>query len=222
MKRTRNDSLTNSKEPAEKLVKLEAHTNNPISCGAYHTCALDVQGRVWIFGCNDHGQLGPKGVNAQTYIPQTIASLPSIVKISSGGYHIMALDQFGNLFGWGKNDSNQISPVELKKIINPVPLTGIPMIKEIWCGHQHTIALDATGVLWSWGLNEHGQLGRGGTTSIPGIIPDIGSVRSVHCGYYHNIAIDSNSYLWAWGNNEPGQLGRCNLLIILSCSSVDC
>ena len=66
-----------------------------ISAGAFHSMALDVNGKVHVWGSDDDNQCK---------IP---LDLPKIVKISVGTFHSMVLDINGKIHFWGDDSRNQ-------------------------------------------------------------------------------------------------------------------
>ena len=62
-----------------------------IACGWYHCMLLDVDGSVWVFGKNDHLQLGLERKELQT-VPTKLTNLPKIQQICGGRYHSTFVD----------------------------------------------------------------------------------------------------------------------------------
>lgn len=78
-----------------------------LATGRSHVIALDSKGRVWTWGTNDKGQLGHKADNMQVKSkPEQIKKLKNIVQIYSGEYQSFAVDNVGEIFGWGLNKNN--------------------------------------------------------------------------------------------------------------------
>jgi alpha-tubulin suppressor-like RCC1 family protein len=83
-----------------------------ISTGLYHTLILVSDGKVVTFGLNNvklklklifqHGQSGV-GNTAIQYSPVTIPTLSNITQVSAGYLFSIALDSFGQVFGFGWN-----------------------------------------------------------------------------------------------------------------------
>ena len=72
-----------------------------ISCGKFHTCALDVDGKIWICGSNRYGQ---KGMTTKFSLIET----PCIFSIVCTDFNTLALDYSGVLWACGhKNFTNQ-------------------------------------------------------------------------------------------------------------------
>lgn len=88
-------------------------TNNSQACGA-----LDINGQMWTWGYNGYYALGQNFWGTSTYnsgvplrMPQTFFDNRKIVDfwMSGGNYqYCMALDQDGNLWGWGYNGYGQL------------------------------------------------------------------------------------------------------------------
>jgi regulator of chromosome condensation len=103
------DSLTPSPIflPGKKIVS--------ISCGLYHSFAIDSKGHVYAWGLNNFGQTGlSRGVGdsgAVTDLPSPIHSLASysIRQIAGGNHHSIACTKdSGSVLVWGRCDDNQM------------------------------------------------------------------------------------------------------------------
>jgi len=131
-----------------------------ISCGCYHSLALDLEGSVYSFGNNEAGQLG-LGDNDNRNIPQIIPSLQNIKQISCGGFHSFAIDSEGRIYTFGNNENGQLGLGDQRNRNIPQPIPNLQNILQISCGIAHTLALDLEGRVFAFGYNEHGQLGIG-------------------------------------------------------------
>ena len=77
--------------------------------GLDFTMAITLDGGLWTFGVNHHGQLGigeaepswDRGV-----YPQRI--LENVMYSAGGASHGLALDGDGNIWSWGRNDYGQL------------------------------------------------------------------------------------------------------------------
>ncbi len=162
--------------------KLNLRRIKKISCGDYHTMALENSGQVYAWGCNKYGQLG-SGNRISQNSPQKL-NLLNIKKISCGYYHTIALTHSNEIYVWGSNGSGNLglgnntdydSPQMMKKcephFFESVrkdahgafsqQKLNLRNIKKISCGSAHTMALDNFGEVYAWGWNYRGQLGLG-------------------------------------------------------------
>lgn len=75
-----------------------------IACGYYFFLALTEDGKVYLMGNNDYGQLGI-GTNKPQPTPIYLKSLQGIPvqQISCGAYHSIVLTVSGSVFSFGKN-----------------------------------------------------------------------------------------------------------------------
>lgn len=144
-----------------------------LAAGQYHTLALCRDGTVVSWGYNKHGQLGD-GTTDSAPEPVEVSggalSGQTVVALSAGGSHSLALRADGTLSSWGENTHGQLgldgiaessTPMEV-----PIPdgvLSTPP--SGIAVGRTHSLALDALGTLAAWGHNSTGQLGDHSTTS---------------------------------------------------------
>ena len=124
-------------------------------------------------------------------------------------YYAMAIDEEGNLWGWGHNSYGQLGDGTIKGKESPVLIQEGTKFKTVSAGFSCTMAIDEDGNLWSWGWNKYGQLGDGTTEDrlVPVQIKEGTHFKTISVGNSNTIAIDEDGNLWMWGNNKIGQLG---------------
>merc|ERR1712176_839683 len=108
-----NDSVLSPSEPAI-IVKIDAGIN--------FSAALSQQGEIWVWGRNDHGQLGlgeeamGDMYSAERY-PRLVRSLPMeghrIVDFACGEHHLVVLTSSGAIYEWGNRLWLEPHPVTL-------------------------------------------------------------------------------------------------------------
>jgi alpha-tubulin suppressor-like RCC1 family protein len=136
----------------------------------------------------------------------------SIVAISAGSWHALALKSDGSLWAWGFNDYGQLGngTSGWNNFRNTPVMTGTSTDwTAVSAGGYHTTALKSDRSLWAWGDNDFGQLGNDTTTdsSVPVRVGTDTNWTAISAGYYHTLALKSDGSLWAWGHNDYGQLG---------------
>lgn len=95
-----------------------------ISAGYFHVIALDVFGRIWGFGGGFHGQLCENRLGLTEFVKLEPNDEKNFVSISCGRHHTVAIDNNGNLWGFGQNsafgpktdDKNKIRPVDFQNV----------------------------------------------------------------------------------------------------------
>jgi|GEM_PF-1360617 len=186
-----------------------------ISAGSGHTLAVDADGGVWAWGNNGSGELGDDTITDRM-IPVRVKNagglnyLSSIVAVSAGFSHSLALDSSGHVWAWGQNDWGQLgqNPAAYDKSALPLEV-AITDVAAISAGQAYSVALKTDGTVWAWGVNDNGQLGLGNLIdqSAPVQIPALANIASVSAGWVHALALDGDGNVWAWGKNEFGQIG---------------
>jgi len=84
-----------------------------ISCGSYHSFAIDSNGKVWTWGLNSFGETGvSEGTgedNAYIMKPVFVESLKDydIKNIDGAGHHSIACTKDGKVLVWGRCDGGQ-------------------------------------------------------------------------------------------------------------------
>jgi len=133
--------------------------------------------------------------------------------VSCAYEHTIATDPQGNVWGWGKNDINQLGLEKSSRFCkSPQRINGVPPIHSVSCGLTHVAAIDLNKNLWTWGWNHYGQLGYGHSqlSSKPEKITELPAILEISCGANHTLALDDGGKVWMWGLSPANQLENCN------------
>ena len=151
-----------------------AHFNNKpiqyIRTAPYHTLVLSIDGSLYAWGYNEHGELG-LGNNENQNSPQLID--PShfnnepVQSIHTGSLHTLVLTTEGHLYSWGDNEYGQLGLGHYEgqytpQLIDPAHFDN-KIIQSICEGYFHNLVLMTDGSLYTWGANGSRQLGLGHT-----------------------------------------------------------
>ncbi|XP_074954171.1 X-linked retinitis pigmentosa GTPase regulator isoform X1 [Phalacrocorax aristotelis] len=163
-----------------------------ISCGDEHTAIVTGNGKLYMFGSNNWGQLGLGSKNT--------VSKPTCVK------------EKGNVYAAGGNSEGQLGlgDTEERTTFHLISFfTNQHKIKQLAAGSYTSAAVTEDGQLFVWGDNSEGQIGLAdeACVSVPCQV-DVGKpVSSVSCGYYHSALITGDGELYTFGEPENGKLG---------------
>ena len=218
-----NNGTTNSVSPIAVNASgvLASKTVIAIAAGETHSLALCSDGTLAAWGDNSNGQLGNSSTT-NSLVPIAVSNTgalagKTVVSISAGQSHSMALCSDGTLATWGLNNGGQaVSTMDLVPVV--VSGTGVltgKTVVGIASGYWHNLALCSDGTLGSWGDNTYGQLGNNSTTraSTPVAVTSTGALAGkiivgITAGFGHSLALCSDGTLTAWGANDVGQLGN--------------
>ncbi|MFC3850869.1 Hsp70 family protein [Corynebacterium hansenii] len=182
-----------------------------VSCGTSHSLAVTEDGHVLAWGAPMGGRLGyMDALDLAPQVPQPVThTVCDIVGVAAGRNHSLALDENGDLWGWGNDNRGQISGTPGLGSLHPMRLPTAVAFTGIVAGKDITLALDADGGVWSWGRNDRGQLGLGGpaTRSGAGRVGLPGPAVRIFAGHGHAGAVLADGALFVWGSNNHGQLG---------------
>ena len=131
-----------------------------IACGSAHCAGLDVDGHVYCWGSNAHGQLGFESDHL-VGVPTMLVSIAdiSVAEIACGGGHTVALDCNGKLWAWGQGNEGQLGHGGRHLARSPVMVPSTALFKSVSAGDLHTAAVTEKGQLFTFGSATHGQLG---------------------------------------------------------------
>ncbi|MEH6473839.1 MAG: thrombospondin type 3 repeat-containing protein [Halopseudomonas sp.] len=130
-------------------------------------------------------------------------------QVSTFDDFVMAINEDGSLWGWGKNKDGQLGIGSLEYRNTPTQIGTDSNWIYVDAADDWTLAIKADGTLWGWGDSEY--LGSGDGTSIEITTPiqissDTGWV-AVSGAWDHSLALKADGTLWGWGDNDDGQLG---------------
>ncbi|GBP06418.1 Regulator of chromosome condensation [Eumeta japonica] len=196
--------------------------------GGMHTVALDSEGNVWTFGCNDEGALGRTARGeAEEAVPGRVSLPEPAVAIAAGDSHTAALLQNGDVYAWGAfRDSHGsmglvVQGREGKACREPAHIPIGKPAADIASGGDHLVILTTSGSVYTMGCGEQGQLGRLSQRSatrdarqgfnallVPSKVMFRPGASRIWAGYHATFALDTNGEkVYAWGLNNYGQLG---------------
>lgn len=134
-----------------------------VRAGGMHVVALDRDGVVYTFGCNDEGALGRTTAESEEEFEPAKVTLPAAgVQITAGDSHSGCLLKDGRVFIWGtfRNSHGSIGLTMAGKQILPIEALPEKRCVAIASGADHILMLTSNGELYSVGSGEQGQLGR--------------------------------------------------------------
>lgn len=173
---------------------------------------IDENGNLWAWGNNNYGQLGD-GTSSGSLSDDKAKKIAEGVKfkeIVDSRYNAHAIDEDGNLWGWGNNDRNmQVGNGSKKNQYVPVKITENIKFEKIFVPYTGSsiFAIDEKQNLYGWGSG----IGNGisGNVGIPTKIMNETKVVKVTVDNL-KYALDVNGNLWGWGYNSYDQLEKGN------------
>ena len=199
----------------------------PISrINLYRTGVTLENGDVWVWGYRRQGLQGNgvRNVNSNSEparVRKFVQEGLSIIQVAAGRYHIIALDENGDVWGWGRNRHRQATGgvTEETYAATPVKVLSGRKIVDIYCSDYTSYALTATGEIWAWGRGNRGEVGVGNRVSKQKVqqVP-IRHVRTMGVGERTAYAIDEGGTIWTWGQAIsrkfcPTDKRTCNYII---------
>ncbi|WP_170267073.1 MBG domain-containing protein [Brevifollis gellanilyticus] len=177
-----------------------------VTCGVYHTVALDADGHLLSWGSNTYDQLGTGPGDSLS--PALVPGGTDWATVVAGGYFTLAVKKNGTLWGWGANSSGQLG--DGTRLQRQVPWLvdergGVDMMA---CGTAHCLMVRG-GLLFTWGRNRNGETGDTNTQS-PGPATQFTSLPVA--GVNHAIELRADGTLWGLGDNASGELANGTLV----------
>lgn len=137
--------------------------------------------------------------------PVRMSNVKNVVDIEAGEMHYMALDIDGNVWVWGKNNSNQVSSESSVSYINmPVKKDDLKNIIGIECGYYTSCAYTNDSIML-WGEDGCGLTGE--SVFLDMYVIELQETQQISIGRNHMI-IQANGELWGYGSNCFGQMGQ--------------
>lgn len=137
-----------------------------ISIGLLHALALDEDGGLWSWGDNFGGELGT-GPGAPTIVeqPERVDLDVTFTTVRASYKASHALDTEGRLWGWGRDENQQLGNGPATDTVVRVPTLSEPSLRftalsGTW---DHAAGIGTDGRVYTWGSSADGKLGNGRT-----------------------------------------------------------
>ncbi|CAB1327686.1 unnamed protein product [Coregonus sp. 'balchen'] len=164
-----------------------------ISCGDEHTALITENGKLFMFGSNNWGQLG-LGSKTMVNKPTCVKALKSekVRLAACGRNHTTVYTSQGNVYSTGGNNEGQLGLGDCEE------RTAFQLVDFF-----------KSGKLFMWGDNTEGQIGLGKESSAltPQEVTVGRPVAWVSCGYYHSALVTVDGGLYTFGERDSGKLG---------------
>lgn len=193
-----------------------------VECGQDTSFFLTKDGVVYSCGWGADGQTGRGHYDNEPHVGPVIGDIEGekVVKVSCRADCVLAINDKGEVFGWGNSEYQQLNSVTDEMQIHTsrkLKLPGVGKVVDVAASGTMCLLLNEDGQVFSWGF---GPIGKGPEvtysktpTHIPSTLfgkneltPDA-KVVSVTCGINILAAINSHGCLFTWGKNPGGCLG---------------
>ncbi|EDR12344.1 uncharacterized protein LACBIDRAFT_158234, partial [Laccaria bicolor S238N-H82] len=210
-----------------------------IAAGNNHLLVLTTHGSIYTWGASEQAQLGRKVLERRKIhgtVPEKITlgnRARKAVTVGAGAYHSFAVDDKGDVWGWGLNsmgqtgtgyESSDDSLVQLPQKVERLSKESLAgdVVVEIVGGEHHTLFLTSTGQVFACGRCNAGQLGLAEDDSAFQNYPDQDfipvptritfpdpddPVVQISAGSHNNSAVTKGGALYSWGQGIQGELG---------------
>ncbi|XP_038570786.1 retinitis pigmentosa GTPase regulator b isoform X1 [Micropterus salmoides] len=184
-----------------------------IACGDEHTALITENGKLFMFGSNNWGQLG-LGSKVTVNKPTCIKALKSekVQLVACGRNHTLIYTAQGKVLASGGNSEGQLGlgDCEERTAFQKIEIfDSHGPIKMLAAGSNTSAALTESGKLFMWGDNTEGQIGLGkeNHASSPQEVSVGKPISWVSCGYYHSALVTADGSLYTFGECDSGKLG---------------
>lgn len=210
-----------------------------VASGNNHLVVLTTHGNIYTWGASEQAQLGRKVLERRKIhgtVPEKVTlgtRSRKAVTVGAGAFHSFAVDDKGDLWGWGLNSMGQTgtgwasdddSVVQLPQKVRCLSKEelGGDVVVDIQGGAHHTLFLTASGKVYACGRSNSGQLGLADDDEAfkdrvdpdfidePALVtlPDSDDpVIQISCGAHNCAAVTRGGALLSWGQGVQGELG---------------
>ncbi|KAK7084561.1 Williams-Beuren syndrome chromosome region 16 protein [Halocaridina rubra] len=209
-----------------RLQELSGLQIHQIECGQDTSFFLSKDGVVYSCGWGADGQTGRGHYNNEPRVGPVVGDIvgENIVKVSCRADCALALNDKGDVFGWGNNEYHQLGSITDEMQMHTAKKLHLPdvgRIIDIASSGTMCLVLNEYGQVFSWGF---GVLGKGPNVSFsrtPTLIPSTlfgqtqltpdAKVTNIYCGINIFAAVNNYNSLFTWGKNPGGCLGLRHL-----------
>lgn len=204
-----------------------------MSAGDSHSAVLTDDGKVFAWG-NFRDANGKIGLTAAGIQVKPIEMLPgeTVIKIASGGDHLLCLTEKGEIYSCGCAEQGQLGRVAecfsvrggrkgLDYILKPAIIRCLRhkskkrvLFDDVFAGQYMSYGREKdTGSIYAWGLNNYYQLGTNDLVNrfVPAYVQAMSEdiqVAMVDAGQHHAVCLDTAGKVYTVGRGEYGRLGH--------------
>lgn len=195
---------------------LEGQRVVKVASGQNDGAAITAAGRLYMWGPNDHGQLGL--ADRQQRRKATRVPLPADLRVRDvaiGNAHTLVLSEDGTVYGMGLNRNGVLGLGLREHVLTPTRIPGLDHEKIIAVAaaqNTHSLFLAASGKLYGCGRNTAHALG---DVSHPGMIltrvvqiPAPVAFVAIGVGVHTSFALTAEGHLYGWGKGAKGHFAR--------------
>ncbi|WP_218154710.1 hypothetical protein [Paenibacillus sp. UNC496MF] len=178
-----------------------------------NSMALLGDGTVWTWGVtipsasDAYPYPGPNPIQVKN---DSGLAFDSVIAISAGREHYLALKSDGTVWAWGRNDSGQLGDGTVSDFYyyhyTPSQVKGLDSVVAVAAGGLFSLALKSDGTVWEWGSSYDDDENLAPRPT-PVQVKGLDNVIGLAAGLRHSLALTSDGSVWAWGGNDQGQLG---------------
>ena len=180
-----------------------------IDIGAFHICALDVNGILQCWGSNSSGRLGI-GEDAPLFFTSPVEPNGGhrFLSVYCSSFHTCAITTEGSFLCWGDTPETEYPGYR----VVPEPVDNVPPITGFYPGFYHDCLIDMEANVWCWGYNDFGQVGSG-ETGLGELRtrfvqhPYVVDASQVAPGAFSTCALLQDGTVSCWGDDNHGQRG---------------
>jgi hypothetical protein len=194
-----------------------------LDAGGGHFCGIAaddttaLEGTLYCWGDNGHGQLGDGTTTSHT-IPTAVAGGLHAKGLALGAEHTCARTTSDTVYCWGRGDQGQLGNGATLDRPTPTPVAGDLQLGFVAAGRAHTCAItpaipffNPLPVEYCWGADDHRALGgeTPGMRTVPTPIAAPTVVYSLTAGGDHTCGLGiKQEVVLCWGEGGAGQLGH--------------
>lgn len=169
-----------------------------LDAGSYHACGIATNEKLYCWGYNGDGQLGPIVTDSasSTAYPSVLNFTERFRLVSGGRYHTCGITLSGGAKCWGQNRDGRTAP--------PTDVT----FQAIQAGLVHSCGLSLSREVWCWGYNGECELTCPPTELTPPPVLVGSGFESMTVNGLHSCAIRETGEAVCWGFNAEGQVGN--------------
>jgi|LSQX01.1.fsa_nt_gb alpha-tubulin suppressor-like RCC1 family protein len=182
-----------------------------LAVGGSFAYARDNQGKIYVWGDNQYGQLG-RGDTRQSFKVGTFETKNQAIDLSrlkdiipASDYSFLLMDD-STVYGVGNNSYLPLTRKGSPHKTHVLAELNVALA-DMKTGFGHVLALTDEGEVYAWGRNNRGQVGNGNRKNVmtPYKLP-LQNIVKIECGGKYSLALDDQGVLWGWGDNEYNQL----------------